>query len=116
MTSGILVAIAYTYSYAQVAYLRCAPGEPAWPEAELVLVTLAAYVSFASLFELGRRFGVRGPPAQDVLSLEPGEWGKGLAGPRGPPCPAPRRPLERSIHVLRTADKSCAIYSGSFAA
>ena len=38
--------------------------------------------------------------------------GKGHAGPPGPPCPAPRRPLERSIHVLRTADKSCATYRG----
>ena len=59
LTAGILVAIAYTYSYAQVAYLRWAPGEAAWPEAGLVLVTLAACLSFASLLALGRRFGVR---------------------------------------------------------
>jgi hypothetical protein len=101
MTSGILVAIAYTYSYAQVASLR-ARESPRGPRPNSVLVTPAAYVSFASLFERPP-LGVRGPPAQDVLSLEPGEWGKGLARTswihhaRDPPPSS----LERSFHVLR---------------
>src|SRR5580765_8222159 len=71
-----------------------------------------------------------GPPAQDILRLQPGQLstdglhqhflhlhrslhdgrGIGHVGPPGPPCPAPRRPLERSIHVLLTADISCATY------
>ncbi len=56
--SSIAVVAAYTYSYAQVAYLRWVPGNPAWPSAGLVLVTLAACLSCASLLSLGRRFGV----------------------------------------------------------
>jgi protein-S-isoprenylcysteine O-methyltransferase Ste14 len=57
--SSAAVTIAYGYSYAQVAYLRWQPGEVAWPNGGLVLVTLAAFLSFASLLSLGRRFGVR---------------------------------------------------------
>jgi protein-S-isoprenylcysteine O-methyltransferase Ste14 len=52
------VVVAYAYPYAQVAYLRWVPGNPAWPACGLVLVTLAAFLSFASLLSLGRRFGV----------------------------------------------------------
>lgn len=53
------VVVAYAYPYAQVAYLHWVPGEPAWPDAGLVLVTLAAFLSLASLLTLGRWFGVR---------------------------------------------------------
>ena len=53
------VLVAYTYPYAQVAYLRWVPGDPAWAEGGLVLVTLAACLSLASLLTLGSRFGVR---------------------------------------------------------
>jgi protein-S-isoprenylcysteine O-methyltransferase Ste14 len=53
------VAVAYAYPYAQVAYLRWVPGEPAWEAGGIVLVTLAAFLSLASLLTLGRRFGVR---------------------------------------------------------
>jgi len=54
----IAVVVAYAYPYAQVAYLKWVPGNPAWPAGGLVLVTLAAFLSFASLLSLGRRFGV----------------------------------------------------------
>jgi protein-S-isoprenylcysteine O-methyltransferase Ste14 len=58
LPSSAAVVIAYAYPYAQVIYLRSVPGEPAWPAGGLVLVTLAAFLSIASLLSLGRRFGV----------------------------------------------------------
>ena len=58
LPSSAAVIIAYAYPYAQVVYLRWVPGEPAWPAGGLVLVTLAAFMSIASLLSLGRRFGV----------------------------------------------------------
>ena len=59
LASSAAVIAAYGYTYAQVAYLRWVPGEAAWPAGGLVLVTLAACLSLASLLTLGRRFGVR---------------------------------------------------------
>jgi protein-S-isoprenylcysteine O-methyltransferase Ste14 len=56
--SSAAVVVAYAYPYAQVAYLRWVPGEPAWSAAGLPLVTLAACLSLSSLLSLGRRFGV----------------------------------------------------------
>src|SRR5437867_3366201 len=59
------VAVAYAYPYAQLAYLRWESGDPAWPAGGLVLVTLAACLSFASLATLAdgsacaRRCGAR---------------------------------------------------------
>ncbi len=58
LLSSAAVIVAYAYPYAQVAYLRWVPGNPAWPAGGLVLVTLAACLSFASLLSLGRRFGI----------------------------------------------------------
>jgi protein-S-isoprenylcysteine O-methyltransferase Ste14 len=58
LLSSTAVVVAYAYPYAQVAYLRWVPGNPAWPGGGLVLVTLAACLSLASLLSLGRRFGV----------------------------------------------------------
>ena len=58
LSSNIAVVAAYAYPYAQVIYLRWAPGDPAWPAGGLVLVTLGACLSLASLLSLGRRFGV----------------------------------------------------------
>ena len=58
LTSSAAVAVAYAYPYAQVAYLRWVPGDPAWPAGGLLLVALAACISLSSLFSLGRRFGV----------------------------------------------------------
>jgi protein-S-isoprenylcysteine O-methyltransferase Ste14 len=56
--SGAAVIIAYAYPYAQVAYLRWVPGDSAWAEGGLLLVTSAACLSLSSLLSLGRRFGV----------------------------------------------------------
>ena len=58
LPSVAAVVLSYAYPYAQVAYLRWVPGEPAWPLGGLVLVTFAASLSLASLLTLGRRFGV----------------------------------------------------------
>jgi protein-S-isoprenylcysteine O-methyltransferase Ste14 len=58
LPSSIAILVAYTYPYAQVVYLRLAPGTPAWPGLGLVLVMLGACLSFASLLSLGRWFGV----------------------------------------------------------
>ena len=58
LTSSIAVVVAYTYPYAQVVYLRWAPGNPAWPGVGLMLVMLGACLGFASLLTLGRWFGV----------------------------------------------------------
>jgi protein-S-isoprenylcysteine O-methyltransferase Ste14 len=59
LASSAAVVVAYAYPYAQVAYLRWVPGDPAWEAGGLVLVTLAALLSLASLLTLGRWFGVR---------------------------------------------------------
>lgn len=56
---AVAVIVAYAYTYAQVAYLRWVPGNSGWPAGGLVLVTLGACLSFASLLSLGRWFGVR---------------------------------------------------------
>ena len=58
LPSSASIVVAYAYPYAQVAYLRWVPGDPAWPAGGLLLVTLAACLSLASLLSLGRRFGV----------------------------------------------------------
>ncbi len=50
---------AYAYPYAQMFFLESIPGEPGWPVGGVVLVTLAAFLSLASLLSLGRSFGVR---------------------------------------------------------
>jgi len=58
LPSSVAVIVAYAYPYAQVAYLRWVPGDPASPAGGLLLVVLAACLSLASLLSLGRRFGV----------------------------------------------------------
>jgi len=58
LLTGAAVVVAYAYPYAQVAYLRLVSGDAAWPAGGLLLVTLAACLSLASLLSLGRRFGV----------------------------------------------------------
>ena len=57
--SNIAVCVAYVCPYAQVICLYWWPGKVAWPEAGLVLVTLAAVLSIVCLVTLGKRFGVR---------------------------------------------------------
>ena len=59
LSSSAAVVVAYGYPYGQLAYLRWVPGDPTWPAGGLVLVTVAACLSFASLSTLGRWFGVR---------------------------------------------------------
>ena len=70
LATGIAVVVSYAYPYAQVIYLRWAPGELALPEGGFVLVTLAACLSAASLITLGRRFGVR-PALRSLTSKGP---------------------------------------------
>jgi protein-S-isoprenylcysteine O-methyltransferase Ste14 len=57
--SNVAVSVAYVCPYAQVICLYWWPGKVAWPEAGLVLVTLAAVLSIVCLVTLGKRFGVR---------------------------------------------------------
>jgi len=59
LLSAGAVVVSYGYSYAQVIYLRWGPGDSTWPALGLVMVTLAAVLSFASLLALGRSFGIR---------------------------------------------------------
>jgi protein-S-isoprenylcysteine O-methyltransferase Ste14 len=59
LAAGAAVIVAYAYTYAQVLYLRWVPGDAGWPAGGLVLVTLGACLSLASLLSLGRWFGVR---------------------------------------------------------
>ena len=70
MPTSIAVAISYAYPYAQVIYLRWLPGEEAWPAGGLVLVTLAAGLSFLSLLTIRRRFGVR-PALRGLVTSGP---------------------------------------------
>jgi len=70
IASSIAVAVAYLYPYAQVIYLRWSPGETAWPQVGLVLVTLAAGLSLVSLVTIGRHFGVR-PALRDLVTRGP---------------------------------------------
>ena len=68
LSSSAAVVVAYGYPYGQLVYLRWVPGDPAWPAGGLVLVTVAACLSFASLSTLGRWFGVR--PARRGLATK----------------------------------------------
>jgi len=52
------VVVAYAYPYAQVVYLGWSPGDAISPNAGLILVTIAALLSLASLVSLGRSFGI----------------------------------------------------------
>lgn len=69
-SSNAAVFIAYAYPYAQVICLRWLPGTVAWPEGGLVLVTLAACLSLASLLTLGRFFGIR-PALRGLVTSGP---------------------------------------------
>ena len=70
LLTGLAVVVSYAYPYAQIIHLRWVPGEPAWPAAGLALVTLAAFLSCASLITLGRRFGIR-PALRSVVTKGP---------------------------------------------
>jgi protein-S-isoprenylcysteine O-methyltransferase Ste14 len=70
LLSSAAVCVAYGYPYAQVIYLNWVPGNPAWPEGGFVMVTLAAFLSLASLLTLGRLFGVR-PALRELVTRGP---------------------------------------------
>jgi protein-S-isoprenylcysteine O-methyltransferase Ste14 len=59
LLTSLSVAVSFTYTYAQVIYLRWEDGYAAWPQAGLVLVTSAACLGLASLLSIGRFFGLR---------------------------------------------------------
>jgi protein-S-isoprenylcysteine O-methyltransferase Ste14 len=59
LATSVAVVVSYAYPYAQVALLQSIPGDVAWPTGGLVLVTIAAFLSLASLLTLGRSFGIR---------------------------------------------------------
>src|SRR5256886_29327 len=68
--SSVAVGVAYLYPYAQVIYLRWAPGYVGWPTAGLVLVTLGASLSLVSLLAIGRLFGIR-PALRGLVTSGP---------------------------------------------
>jgi protein-S-isoprenylcysteine O-methyltransferase Ste14 len=68
--SSLAVGVAYAYPYAQIIYLRWSPGKVAWPAAGLILVSLAAGLSFVSLLAMGRLFGVR-PALRGLVTSGP---------------------------------------------
>jgi protein-S-isoprenylcysteine O-methyltransferase Ste14 len=59
LPTSAAVVVSYSYPYAQMAWVAWMPGEPAWPGVGLVMVTISACLSLASLLGLGRSFGVR---------------------------------------------------------
>ena len=70
LPASVAVVVSYAYPYAQVAYLGWIPGDAAWPTAGLVLVTIAALLSLASLLTLGRSFGIR-PALRGLVTRGP---------------------------------------------
>jgi len=64
------VVVSFAYPYGQVALLGWHEGHELWPEAGLVLVTVAALLSFASLLSLGRSFGIR-PAVRRLVTRGP---------------------------------------------
>jgi len=70
LRSGAAVVVSYAYPYAQVIYIKWVPDEPVWITGGLVLVTLAACLSCASLVTLDRRFGIR-PALRDLVTRGP---------------------------------------------
>ena len=70
LPTSIAVAVSYAYPYAQVVLLGWVPGELGWPTAGLVLVTVAAFLSLASLLSLGRSFGIR-PALRGLVTRGP---------------------------------------------
>jgi protein-S-isoprenylcysteine O-methyltransferase Ste14 len=57
--STVAVVVSYAYPYGQVALLRWGSGYAVWPTVGVLLVTVAAGLSLASLLTLGRGFGLR---------------------------------------------------------
>src|SRR5262249_52179489 len=70
LVSAAAVAISCAYPYAQVILLTWSRGSAAWPWGGLVLVTLGACLSLASLISPGRFFGFR-PARRGVATRGP---------------------------------------------
>jgi protein-S-isoprenylcysteine O-methyltransferase Ste14 len=70
LPTSVAVVVSYAYPYAQVALLQQIPGDVAWPTAGLVLVTIAALLSLASLLTLRRSFGIR-PALRSLVTNGP---------------------------------------------
>ena len=70
LRSSLAVVVSYAYPYAQIAYLGWRPGESVSETGGLVLVTIAASLSMASLLSLGRSFGVR-PALRKLVTFGP---------------------------------------------
>ena len=68
--SNVAVVVSYAYPYAQVALLRWGTGYEVWPVAGVILVTVAAGLSLASLLTLGRGFGLR-PALRRLVTTGP---------------------------------------------
>jgi protein-S-isoprenylcysteine O-methyltransferase Ste14 len=58
LQSSVASIVSMTYPYAQVVCLKWTSGHLAWPAGGLVLVTVGAFLSLASLLSLGRSFGI----------------------------------------------------------
>jgi len=69
-SASAAVVVSYSYPYAQMVLLAWMPGEPAWPDVGFVVVTIAAFLSLASLLGLGRSFGVR-PALRSLVTRGP---------------------------------------------
>ena len=70
LPASAAVVVSYSYPYAQMAWVAWMPGEPAWPGVGLVIVTISACLSLASLLGLGRSFGVR-PALRSLVTRGP---------------------------------------------
>jgi protein-S-isoprenylcysteine O-methyltransferase Ste14 len=70
LLSSAAVVVSYGYPYAQLLYDARVPGEPAWPDAGLVMVTFGAFLSIETLLHLGRSFGVR-PALRSLVTKGP---------------------------------------------
>ena len=70
LPTALAVVASYAYPYAQVIYLGWIPGDAVWPSGGLVLVIFSACLSLASLFSLGRLFGIR-PALRDLATRGP---------------------------------------------
>jgi len=70
LRTSVAVGVSYAYPYAQVALLQRMPGDEGWPTGGLVLVTIAAFLSVASLLTLRRSFGIR-PALRGLVTAGP---------------------------------------------
>jgi protein-S-isoprenylcysteine O-methyltransferase Ste14 len=70
LPTNVAVGVSYAYPYAQVALLQRIPGAEGWPTGGLVLVTIAAFLSVASLLTLRRSFGIR-PALRGLVTAGP---------------------------------------------